>query len=393
MTFTFIEALGYGLNDPIGVRRITHATGLNSNDIHFYQNSHVLPNKSDLDKIEKKLGINEVELSLKMGIFSQELRQLIAANSTELSRLFDPPKRQKLKRLPAADFRTRRGRLYHMDCLQVMSNLPDESVDMIFADPPFNLDKFYGKGVNDKLSAEGYHQWCQQWLDQCIRVLKPGGSFFLWHIPKWAQRISAYVDQFLEFRHWIAVKMNYGLPISGRLYPSHYSLLYFTKGKRPTTFLPDRIPIDACKQCGFELKDYGGHRDKLNPKGLNLQDVWLDINPVKHSNKKTRVANELSMTLLDRIIEMSTTEGDVVLDPFSGSGVCCVISELKNRKWIGCEKGNIQPILERFSNLKAERQDLKALRKEANKLFSDPIKALREEKEIWTSPNWQKETA
>ena len=69
--------------------------------------------------------------------------------------------------------------------------------------------------------------------------------------------------------------------IPGRLYPSHYSLLYFTKGS-PKTFHKIRVPIRKCRHCGGDIKDYGGHKGALNAKGLNLTDVWDDIPPVRH---------------------------------------------------------------------------------------------------------------
>ena len=102
------------------------------------------------------------------------------------------------------------------------------------------------------------------WLDEMIRLLKPGGSLFLWNLPKWNLPLGAHLGRHLTFRHWIAVDIKYTLPIPKRLYPSHYSLLYFVKGERPTIFHPDRIPTPCCRHCGGELRDYVGYKDKMN---------------------------------------------------------------------------------------------------------------------------------
>jgi site-specific DNA-methyltransferase (adenine-specific) len=155
----------------------------------------------------------------------------------------------------------------------------------------------------------------------------------------------------MMFRHWIAVEISACLPIPGRLHPSHYSLLYFTKGK-PKTFSRIRTPILRCRHCGGEVKDYGGHRGALNPKGLTLKDVWTDIPPVRHwkFKSRTRPANALSTKILDRVIEMSTLPGDLVLDPFGGSGTTFVVCEARGRHWIGTEIDHGPEIVERLTN-------------------------------------------
>ena len=77
----------------------------------------------------------------------------------------------------------------------------------------------------------------------------------------------------------------------------------------------------------------------MNPRGVNLKDVWTDIPPVRHwkFKSKNRKANALSTKILDRVVEMSTVTGDLILDPFGGSGTTYVVSERKRRKWLGIE--------------------------------------------------------
>ena len=174
------------------------------------------------------------------------------------------------------------GALFAGDCMAVLPYIRDEVVDTVFADPPFNLGKEYGENCNDLKTGEEYLRWCKQWVAECLRTVKPGGAFFLYNLPKWNIPLGAYLaDLGMDFRHWIAIEMSACLPIPGRLHPSHYSLLYYTKGK-PRTFGRIRTPIQVCRHCGRDVKDYGGHRDAMNPKGVNLKDVWTDIPPVRH---------------------------------------------------------------------------------------------------------------
>ena len=128
--------------------------------------------------------------------------------------------------------RTPLGELYQADCLNVLKSLKPETVDLGFADPPFNLGKKYSSKIDDAKASHEYLDWCKTWLDGTIHVLKPGGSLFLWNLPKWNLPLGAYLEKRLTFRHWISVDIKYSLPIPGRLYPSHYSLLYFVKGKK-----------------------------------------------------------------------------------------------------------------------------------------------------------------
>ena len=96
------------------------------------------------------------------------------------------------------------------------------------------------------------------------------------------------------------------------------------------------------------MKDDGGHRDTLNPDGLNLTDVWADIPPVRHRSTKRRAANELSIKLLRRVSEISTQPGDLVLGPFGGGGTTCAAAEEMHRHWIGIEIGDCEPIVRRL---------------------------------------------
>lgn len=292
--------------------------------------------------------------------------------------------------MPTPTFATELGSLYEEDCLTALPRVDANSVDLVFADPPFNLGKDYPSKMNDSLEEREYIDWCKAWTSECARVLKPGGSFFLFNLPKWNFVLGQHLRELLTFRHWIAVEISYRLPIQGRLYPSHYSLVYMVKGDRPNTFNPDRVPMDTCRHCHGEIKDYGGYKDKMNPNGINLSDVWSDIPPVRHAKFKRRAgANELSIKLLDRVIKMASKEGDIVLDPFGGSGTTFAVAEILKRRWIGMEIGPTEGIAARLgsSNLALEQTYLEDIHAELNSLFPPDVARARIEAGHWVPGN------
>ncbi|MBI5365757.1 MAG: site-specific DNA-methyltransferase [Planctomycetes bacterium] len=258
---------------------------------------------------------------------------------------------------PAPRHVTALGALYAADCLELLPRLRAGVVDTVFADPPFNLGKAYGRRTDDRLPEGRYLEWCRAWLAECVRVLRPGGALFLYNLPRWNLLLGAWlVERGLTFRHWIAVEQSAGLPIPGRLHPSHYSLLYLTQGP-PRTFRRIRTPIARCRHCGGEIKDYGGHRGAMNPLGVTLKDVWTDIPPVRHWKFKSRKrrANALSTKLVERAVEMSTAPGDLVLDPFGGSGTTFAVCERTGRRWLGIEIDYCDQIVERLADGRIER--------------------------------------
>lgn len=269
------------------------------------------------------------------------------------------------------------GQLFQGDCLEILPSIPPETVDLAFADPPFNLGKVYSSKIDDALQSDEYVAWCKAWLDEMVRVLKPGGSLFLWNLPKWNLPLGAYLGEKLTFRHWISVDIKYSLPIQRRLYPSHYSLLYFVKGSKPAIFHPDRLPVPCCRHCGGEQRDYGGYKDKMNPLGVSLTDVWTDIPPVRHAKYKKRDANALALKLMDRIVTMASDPGSLVLDPFGGSGTTYIAAELTGRRWIGSEL-DCSSIVDRFAAMEGDRQHLTEIHANKNVLFTrDDLKRRR----------------
>jgi site-specific DNA-methyltransferase (adenine-specific) len=248
------------------------------------------------------------------------------------------------------------GELYHADCLELLGSLKAASVDTFFADPPFNLRKDYGINGRDDRPDKEYLEWSREWIREAVRVLAPGGALFIYNLPRWLIEFGAFLNsvQVMKFKHWIAIYKAHSLPIPNRLSPGHYGMLYYIKGARPRVFDRDavRIPVQTCRHCGGDIKDYGGHKKYLNPKGVNLTDVWDDVPPVRHRKYKKRPSNELAPIILERVIRLTTREGDLVCDPFAGGGVTAYVAERLQRRWICGDLNDCSPAKARLIDLK-----------------------------------------
>lgn len=229
------------------------------------------------------------------------------------------------------------------DCLEEMSLIPDNSVDLVFLDPPFNLKKMYTDKYDDNLSMVEYLHWQYSVIEHSFRILNDRGSIIYHNIPRWAYKIANYADNFGRFQNWIAWDNGGSLPTPSRLYPKHYAFLWFSKTDNKT-FNKQYIPIQICRKCGVSVKDYGGKHKDLKEiddhKVTVLSDVWTDLHRIKHRSNKNRDENELPLSIMMRLVAMLTNENQVVVDPFMGSGTTGVACKKLNRQFIGIDYVN-----------------------------------------------------
>ena len=169
------------------------------------------------------------------------------------------------------------------DSLSIMSQIPDNSIDVSFIDPPFNLIKSYNSYKDNKGEQE-YLNWSKKWILEMIRVTKPTGSIFIHNIPKWlmeyyrvimnekesSKEDDPYYNHLKNLRviDWI-VWNEPGSPKGRYLYASHYGILYLAKSTK-TKFYNLRVPHKFCRTCHSLLKDYGGKKSQVNEFGT----VW-----------------------------------------------------------------------------------------------------------------------
>ncbi|MGH2348553.1 MAG: DNA methyltransferase [bacterium] len=392
----------------LGLKPVAQRAGVTHSHLSRVERGLVQPSEALLERLAPLLGVRPEDLKLQAGIVPPDLAEIFARHPREAALVvresftpYKPGRRTTATRKtrdretamrPAGHpesllgrsiskslIRTDLGALYRRDCLDFLRALPNDTVDLVFADPPFNLGKDYGKGISDKRKDDDYLVWCREWLLESVRVLAPGGALFVFNLPKWLIHLGTVLEcHGMQFRHWIACRMPKSLPIPGRLSPAHYGLLYYTKGK-PRVFNKIYVPIPSCRHCGGEIRDYGGHRKFLNAKGLNLMDVWDapedvwatldssaparpglwrdadeiwdDIPPVRHSKYKLRGANELAPIMLERIVAFATNKQDLVIDPFAGTGTTAYAAQKLGRKWLAADLGDTSAAARRIKDL------------------------------------------
>jgi site-specific DNA-methyltransferase (adenine-specific) len=259
----------------------------------------------------------------------------------------------------SAQYLGEKGILFQANCLDLLANMRQGTVDLVFADPPFNLGKRYeDPGVSDQYHDEAYRGWCRTWMLEAIRVLRPGGALFVYHWPKWLMDFGAWLNGVadIEFRSWIALKMKNGFPVRNRIHPAHYGLLYFIKRGGEPTFNVVRSKSPTCRKCGELLRDYGGYREKYRKyedgqgvPWIQISDFWEDTRPAIQDKAREQQINELSLQIPERAILMASKPGDVVLDFFAGAGSTIHAAQRNNRYWIAGDLGESHATLRRIA--------------------------------------------
>jgi len=220
------------------------------------------------------------------------------------------------------------------DCLEIMRKIPDNSVDVTFADPPFNLKKKYNS-YYDKYDIDEYLSWCKEWLGEMVRITKLTGTIFVHNIPKWLIYFGSYLNKIAIFRHWIAWDAM-STPLGKTLLPNHYGILYYVKSDK-FKFYDIRMMHKRCRICHYVLQDYGGKKSQMHPFGPLISDVWTDIHRIRHKSRRDEHPCQLPVHLLERVLLMSSDEDDIVLDPFIGTGTTAIAAKRLGRNFIGID--------------------------------------------------------
>jgi site-specific DNA-methyltransferase (adenine-specific) len=225
------------------------------------------------------------------------------------------------------------------DCIIGMQSLPDECVDLIIADPPYNLNKNFGAWNENKRHSE-WLPWSKKWIDQVKRILRPGGNVFVYGIHRHLCWLQCYMYEIeLTYRRQIIWFYQNGFAgYSSRTLAAHYEpILWFSKGDN-YTYNPIREPYKSDERLKYKITK-NGKVWQPNPEGSLAGDVWqfptlagkqFSLEKVNHPTQKP-----LSISL--RIVKHFSNENDIVLIPFVGSGSECVAAILENRRYIGYE--------------------------------------------------------
>ena len=209
---------------------------------------------------------------------------------------------------------------------ELLKTLETESIDLIVADPPYNLGKDYGNN-HDLKGFEEYILFTREWLSEAKRVLKPDGSIYVFMGVRFISYLYDIMDRYLKlfFNSWIVWHYTQGMGKTKGFSPRHDDILVFNKGKNFTFNLDDiRVPQKF-------------YRERNNMRGANPGDVW-QFSHVHYSNpNRQNHPTQKPEGVIERIVLASSNKGDIVLDPFSGSGTTLRVCQQLGRKAIGFE--------------------------------------------------------
>ncbi len=260
------------------------------------------------------------------------------------------------------------------DCIKQMNAWPAQSIDLIFADPPYNIGYQYDQ-YEDKRDDAEYIQWTRDWIDGCAHLLKPTGSFYILIGDEYAAETRMHLKKLererkLVMRNWIIWHYTFGQNCRVKFNRSHAHLFYcvgskiFENGGKvqtanmPFTFNRNEIAVPSARQTTY-------NDARANPSGKLPDDTWYlrpqetaadappddspwYFDPDGDTWYLSRLCGtfkerqgwhpcQLPEALLERIIKVSSNEGDLVFDPFTGSGTTLAVAARLKRDWLGCE--------------------------------------------------------
>jgi len=238
------------------------------------------------------------------------------------------------------------------DSIKTLNEGPEGWIDLVFADPPFNIGYLY-HGYDDSRKAEDYLKFSTDWMKAVHRALKPNGSFYLAIGDDYAADLCVIARRQIGFnlRNWIIWHYTFGQQPKNKFARSHTHILYFTKDDKDFTFNPDAVRVASARQTTYADA-------RANPKGKLPDDVWF-LRPQETESPMFDEASDtwyvsrvcgtfkeregwhgcqMPIAVLDRIIKSSSNPGDIVVDPFNGSGTTVVSAALLGRKYVGIDQ-------------------------------------------------------
>jgi len=257
-------------------------------------------------------------------------------------------------------------RVYQGDCISLLNEMPRASVDLVFADPPFNIGYDYDV-YDDRRADDDYLAWSRRWIEGVIRVLKPDGTFWLAIGDEFAAEMKVLCtrDLGLHCRNWVVWFYTFGVHCKYKFTRSHAHLFYFIKDPKKFTFNSLDVRVPSARELVYGDK-------RADPDGRVPDDTWM-MAPVLPAEVPTRdgfvlrpqdipdrfppesdtwffsrVAGtfnerrgwhgcQMPEQLLGRIIRGCSNEGDLVLDPFAGSGTTPAVAKKLSRWYLAFE--------------------------------------------------------
>ena len=236
------------------------------------------------------------------------------------------------------------------DCIEGLKSLDDGCIDLVFADPPFNIGYDYDV-YQDNLENDEYLNWTRQWMAEVKRVLKENGTFWLAIGDEYAAELKVIMQRELGFtcRSWVIWYYTFGVNCTKKFNRSHAHLFHMVKDSKQFTFNADDARVPSARQLVYGDK-------RANSKGRLPDDTWVlrpqDLPAGFSADDDTwyfpRVAGtfkerqgfhgcQMPEQLLGRIIRVSSNIGEVVADPFGGSGTTLAVAKKLDRRYLGFE--------------------------------------------------------
>jgi adenine-specific DNA-methyltransferase len=229
-------------------------------------------------------------------------------------------------------------RILHGDVFDGLNTIPDESVDLIFADPPYNIGKNFDGKIEKWNSDNEYLEWSYKWLDVCIAKMKPNASFYVMTATQFMPYFDIYIRRKLNIMSRIIWFYDSSGVQAKNFYGSMYEpILFCVKNKNNYTFNVDDILVEAKTGAKRKLIDYRKNPPSIYNSVKVPGNVW-EIPRVRYRMQEyENHPTQKPTKLLERIIQASSHEGDTVLDPFAGSFTTAFVSQKMKRKSISIE--------------------------------------------------------
>jgi DNA modification methylase len=241
-------------------------------------------------------------------------------------------------------------RVHEGDCLELLARLPDGGAHLAFADPPFNIGYDYDT-YDDRLAASDYLDWSKRWMGEIVRVLRPDGSFWLAIGDEYAAelKVTATRELGLTCRSWVVWYYTFGVNCRQKFSRSHAHLFHFVKDPKAFTFNLDAIRVPSARELVYGDKraaaagrlpdDTWILRPQDLPAGFEAdEDTWYFPRVCGTFKERSGWHGcQMPEQLLGRIIRASSNAGDLVLDPFGGSGTTLAVAKKLGRSFLGFE--------------------------------------------------------
>ncbi|MCA9935723.1 MAG: site-specific DNA-methyltransferase [Ardenticatenaceae bacterium] len=244
---------------------------------------------------------------------------------------------------PCLLYRHPRGKIFVGDSIQWLSSLESETVDLIIADPPYNIKKAEWDTFE---SQQAYVEWSLRWIEQAARALKADGTLYVCGFSEILADIKLPALQFFTGCRWLVWHYKNKANLRDDWGRSHESILHFRKSKAFTFNTDDvRIPYGAHttkypERTQAETSQYGKKSDYVwqpHPRGAKPRDVIEIPTTCNGMHETTPHPTQKPEELFRKLVLASSREGDLVVDPFLGSGTTAVTAEQLKRNWMGCD--------------------------------------------------------